>query len=577
MKHLKVSKKLWVLIIPLIALVVIFQLFFVIIVNTVQNNLEKTLYDEIYISSAELLSADRDLYQAAVAEEKYKNSASKLSKEQKDQLIADYQENIGQAKDRVSGAVDNLKNSEVLYHEYKDSDTGLNIAELFTSYQQDMNKFETSYNLASSAGDLAVHAKAFEETRSTLDKMTTILETYANDKVDSIRSSVRLLLIAVAGISLVLILGVIFLAAKVVIHLAKTIQQVTEDMEKLSDNDLSFDVKSSDHRDELGILTRSVLKLQNSLNQMAGLMRHSSTELNGASTLMKNSTDEITTSMNEIANAISEIAEGSSRQAGDTEKVVNEFTQLGNVIGNSIKSTQALLNASTVINSASEEGLKEIQRLTKITNFNQKDLNEIFDLIEHTNDSAGKIGAASQMIASISEQTNLLALNAAIEAARAGEAGRGFSVVADEIRKLAEQSSSSTEEIDRMLNALKTDIEKVNDKSSLVKTAIIDQAKSVSATKEKYDTITTSIEAINTEIHALTRVSDDMERSRGVVVDIVTSLAAIAEENAASTEETSATTEEVLATMMTLNEIGTQIDALSTELNQIIGQFKVKA
>ena len=81
-----------------------------------------------------------------------------------------------------------------------------------------MNKYETSYNLVSAAGDLSVHSKAFESTRTTLDKMTLVLETYANDKVDSIQAGVRLLLIVVAGISMVLILGVIFLAGLLSMH-----------------------------------------------------------------------------------------------------------------------------------------------------------------------------------------------------------------------------------------------------------------------------------------------------------------------------------------------------------------------
>lgn len=98
MKHLKVSSKLWVLVIPLIALIIIFQGFFVIVVNGVQNSFEKTLYDEIYVSSSELLNADRDLYQSAVAEEKYKNNTNKLPKETKDQLISEYQENLTQVK-----------------------------------------------------------------------------------------------------------------------------------------------------------------------------------------------------------------------------------------------------------------------------------------------------------------------------------------------------------------------------------------------------------------------------------------------------------------------------------------------
>lgn len=203
------------------------------------------------------------------------------------------------------------------------------------------------------------------------------------------------------------------------------------------------------------------------------------------------------------------------------------------------------------------------------------DLNKIFELINSTNESAGKIGEASQIIAGISEQTNLLALNATIEAARAGEAGKGFAVVAEEIKKLAEQSASSTEIIDNMLSNLQNNIENMNEKSNLVKTAVLTQVESVAETKNKYMTIVDSIQGINKEIDSLNLISDEMEKSRLRVVDIVSSLSAIAQENAASTEETSATTEEVLATMLSLSEIGDTVDKLSEKLAEIIGKFKL--
>jgi methyl-accepting chemotaxis protein len=100
------------------------------------------------------------------------------------------------------------------------------------------------------------------------------------------------------------------------------------------------------------------------------------------------------------------------------------------------------------------EGLKEIETLSMKTEENNKASMEIYEVILKTNQSSNKIGEASSVIASIAEQTNLLALNAAIEAARAGDAGRGFSVVADEIRKLAEKSSTSTKDIYNMVNEL---------------------------------------------------------------------------------------------------------------------------
>ena len=279
--------------------------------------------------------------------------------------------------------------------------------------------------------------------------------------------------------------------------------------------------------------------------------------------------------MNEIANAVGEIAESSSKQANDTEQVSNEIVSLGEVINRNARSADKLEDESKKIKGVTKEGIDVINNLSEITIRNQMDLNKIFELINSTNESAGKIGEASQIIAGISEQTNLLALNATIEAARAGEAGKGFAVVAEEIKKLAEQSASSTEIIDNMLSNLQNNIENMNEKSNLVKTAVLTQVESVAETKNKYMTIVDSIQGINNEIDSLNLISDEMEKSRLRVVDIVSSLSAIAQENAASTEETSATTEEVLATMLNLSEIGITVEKLSDKLADIIGKFKL--
>ncbi len=573
MTNLKVSKKLWIIILPMLLLLILFQVFFVYMADSIKDKLQKALYDEIYISSTTLLEADRDLYQASVAEILSDNDD--IMDGQKENLLKEYEENVTQTKERVKASIENIQGNEELYLECRDSTTGKNLKELYQEFEKNMSAWEETHNAGNESVDLSAKNEIFEETRAQIDLMTQIFETYADKRMTEIQGEVKISVLAATGVISFIVIVVFLLSFMIIRYLSKSIMNITKDMERLAENDLSFEPFKLVQKDELGILSGAVKKLVGSLSDMVTVMKNTSKELYSSSSMMKVSTEETTTSMNEIANAIGEIAESSGRQANDTEQVSKEVEQLGEVVHKNTESAERLSAESRHINLATEEGIEVIKSLSEITNKNQTDLNEIFTLINETNESAGKIGEASQIIAGIAEQTNLLALNAAIEAARAGEAGKGFAVVADEIRRLAEQSTESTSVIDKMLGELKNNIEHANDRSNMVRNAVTTQVENVTATQDKYMTIVESVQNINKEITILNSISKNMEKSRLHVVDLVSSLAAIAEENAAGTEETSATTQQVLATMMTLSEVGATVDKLSETLADIIGKFKL--
>jgi methyl-accepting chemotaxis protein len=208
-------------------------------------------------------------------------------------------------------------------------------------------------------------------------------------------------------------------------------------------------------------------------------------------------------------------------------------------------------------------------------------------IIKVTNDSAQKVRELAQktteittvldVIKQIADQTNLLALNAAIEAARAGEAGRGFAVVADEVRRLAESSAKSSEEIDTKLKQIQEDAQIVVEDIETSATEVNQGKLVIESSLKSLDEIATQIRGISDNVKRLSDSAQEEVTKVKVVSTNAAEIAAVAEENASATEEASAAVEQQTAQTQEIAASANQMSELSEQLQKLISKFKLNA
>lgn len=174
-------------------------------------------------------------------------------------------------------------------------------------------------------------------------------------------------------------------------------------------------------------------------------------------------------------------------------------------------------------------------------------------------------------IKGIADQTNLLALNASIEAARAGESGRGFAVVADEIRTLAEQSSTSAEEINSIIGSIVNTVVSTSEKVGNTQESVNSVKDNLSETVEVFDKTVLSVSRVEDIINEFINESKNIENLKNDLIESLESMAAISQESAASTEEINASTEEQLSRV---TEIGHSIEVLNDDILKLADETK---
>lgn len=381
----------------------------------------------------------------------------------------------------------------------------------------------------------------------------------------------------IAMIMIIVLIVSVIIAYLIGNSITKPIISIVHHSEKLANLDLKEDVSEMflSRKDEVGVLSKSLQSITINLRDIIKDISSSSEEVSAASEELTAISQQSATAAEEVSRTVEEIARSATNQAQNTEEGAFKSEALGEIIEKDQGHLKQLNNAYQNVGIVVNEGLKEIEKLTKVTEESSRATKEIHEVILKTNDSSNKIGQASNVIASIAEQTNLLALNAAIEAARAGEAGKGFSVVAEEIRKLAEQSGASTKTINEIVNELQSNSKNAVKTMERVSTISNEQKSSVISSKSKYELIAEAMMDSEQAIKQLNISGEEMEKMKNEILTTLQNLSSIAEENSAATQQASASMEEQTASIEEIAASSDGLSILAQNLQAIIMKFKV--
>ncbi len=343
---------------------------------------------------------------------------------------------------------------------------------------------------------------------------------------------------------------------------------------RIARRDLTADVAVSS-KDELGELAGHFGKMSENLRGILGTVGNSATrvastaqDLSAASEEMKASTEQVSSTSQDIANGVSQQASKMSEISRAMKEMSESIQQ---VAVNSQKAAEGADNANKTAQEVGKMSTEVIRKMNDI----QKTVDSSSVAIKELDTKSQTIGEIISVITTIADQTNLLALNAAIEAARAGEHGRGFAVVADEVRKLAEESRNAANQITRLIKEIQQGTKNAVESMELGTKTVGEGANVIETSVSSIDRIVKASGDVATMVQEIAAAAQQQSASVEEVTASVEDISAITQESAAATQETSASAAEQSSSMGQLVNLAQELAKLSEELLAEVAKFNL--
>ncbi|OCA87199.1 methyl-accepting chemotaxis protein [Pseudobacillus wudalianchiensis] len=424
----------------------------------------------------------------------------------------------------------------------------------------------------------ALYVQSASEKRTQINKAINDLQEYNEQLANKIKernneklktATSILITVSLAGIAISILIGLVITRS-----IVNPIRQIQSLMSRAEDGDFTIQ-GSYRSKDEIGQLVSSFNNMINGLKQIIKTVSETSELVAASSEELSASAEQSSQAGESVSSNIQELAKGSSRQLQSVEestKIINEMAGYAEKITlNAEQAAQKVAQTSDM----SSEGKQSIEKVVKQMNSINENVTGLGISIKELGESSIEIGRINEVITAIAAQTNLLALNAAIEAARAGEAGKGFAVVADEVRKLAEQSAASAEQITNLIEVIQNNTGQTLQSMKSATTEVEAGLTVVQEAGDSFEKIERSIHEVVVQIKDVANAINELSSGTVQVATSMNVVKDVAEESAASNESVSLATKEQLVSMDEISTASATLAKISEELQQLITRFKV--